>query len=138
MRSRRTTIEIIADMLRLGAKEVGKTQMMYGVNMSHSQMERYVEFLVTRELLERRANGRNLRYRTTLKGRHLLDSIERMSEVLEGQIAADPAHRMFSHQREEETEPQRNPDQFSAAGGRVAGESLTLWEELVGSRSRVR
>ncbi len=82
MRTRRTSIEIIADMLRLGESEVGKTRMMYSVNMSHSQLERYIDFLVSGEFLEPRRNGRNVKYITTRKGRSLLDNIDRMAEVL--------------------------------------------------------
>jgi predicted transcriptional regulator len=43
---RRSSIEIIADMLRLG--EAGKTEMMYSVNMSYFQLQKYLNFLLER------------------------------------------------------------------------------------------
>ena len=82
MKTRRTSIEIIAEMLRLGEAEVGKTRMMYAVNMSHSQLERYIDFLLNGDFLEAVRNGSSVRYRMTRKGRHLLDNIDRMADVL--------------------------------------------------------
>ena len=42
---RRSALEIISEILGLG--EATKTQIMYGSNMSYSQIQRYLEFLWT-------------------------------------------------------------------------------------------
>ena len=43
---RRSNIEIIADMLRVGENGAGKTEIMYSANMSYSQIQRYLDYLV--------------------------------------------------------------------------------------------
>jgi len=83
---RRSNIDIMAEILRLGKSDVGKTRIMYNVNMSHSQMEKYINLLVGGEFLqpvesESSSHG-SLKYRTTAKGKLLLRGIERMCLVL--------------------------------------------------------
>ena len=46
--NRRSSIDIVADILRLG--ESNKTRVMYQVNMSHAQLESYLIFLIDRNL----------------------------------------------------------------------------------------
>lgn len=85
MNGRRSNLQIIAEMLRLSLREAGKTRLMYNVNMSHSQLERYLAFLLERGFLEEvdnKARNGSVRYRTTSKGRELLREIERMMELL--------------------------------------------------------
>ena len=48
---RRSSLEIIADMLRLG--EAGKTEIMYSVNMSYFQLQKYLGFLLDRGLIDK-------------------------------------------------------------------------------------
>lgn len=84
--SKRSNIEIMADILRLGQSGVGKTRIMYGVNMSHSQLEKYIGFLLSAHFLELEVNTGSarspLRYRTTAKGKRLMRNIDRISELL--------------------------------------------------------
>lgn len=82
VRNRRTSIEIIAEMLRLGQEEVGKTRLMYNVNMSHTQLEKYIGFLVQGGFLRTVMNSNGVKYRVTQKGRQLLKDIDKMAEVL--------------------------------------------------------
>ncbi len=79
---RRSSIEIIADMLRLG--EAGKTEIMYSVNMSYFQLQKYLGFLLERELIDRVTLGNpSVTYRVTKKGLSLLRSIDGILETLE-------------------------------------------------------
>ena len=83
---RRSNIDIMAEILRLGKSDVGKTRIMYNVNMSHSQMEKYITLLVRGEFLQPVENESSSRgspkYRTTAKGKLLLRDIDRMCLVL--------------------------------------------------------
>ncbi|RLC72354.1 MAG: hypothetical protein DRI26_03160 [Chloroflexi bacterium] len=82
MRNRRTNIQIIAEILRLARTEVGKTRIMYSVNMSHAQLGKYISFLLRRGFLELLEGGGSVKYRTTGKGRELLKDIDKMAVVL--------------------------------------------------------
>lgn len=84
MNQRRSNIEIIADMLRVGENGAGKTELMYSVNMSYSQIQKYLAFLLSHELVDRIEVGNPVvTYRVTDKGRVLLRSIENVVEVLD-------------------------------------------------------
>ncbi|MDD5605131.1 MAG: winged helix-turn-helix domain-containing protein [Dehalococcoidales bacterium] len=52
---RRSSLEIIADMLRLGG--AGKTEIMYSVNMSYFQLQKYIKLLLDRDLIDRGSIG---------------------------------------------------------------------------------
>jgi predicted transcriptional regulator len=79
---RRSSIEIIADMLRLG--EAGKTEMMYSVNMSYFQLQKYLNFLLERGLIDKVKLGNpSVTYRVTTKGLDLLRSIDAVLTTLE-------------------------------------------------------
>ncbi len=85
---RRSSIEIIADMLRLG--EAGKTEIMYSVNMSYFQLQKYLGFLIERQLINKVALGNpSVTYRVTKKGLSLLRSIDGILETLELKEAED-------------------------------------------------
>jgi len=79
---RRSSIEVIADMLRLG--EAGKTEIMYSANMSYFQLQKYLKFLLDLKLIDRVAVGNpTVTYRVTKKGLRLLRSIDGILEILE-------------------------------------------------------
>ena len=79
---RRSSLEIIADMLRLG--EAGKTEIMYSVNMSYFQLQKYLGFLLERGLIDRVKLGNpSVTYRVTKKGLDILRSIDGLLETLE-------------------------------------------------------
>ena len=82
MRNRRTSIEIIAEILKLGKAGVGKTHVMYSVNMSHTQLEKYISFLVEREFLQPVQSPNAVKFHTTAKGKELLNDIDKMAAVL--------------------------------------------------------
>jgi predicted transcriptional regulator len=75
-------MEIIADMLRLG--EAGKTEMMYSANMSYFQLQKYLNFLLERRLIDKVALGNpSVTYRVTRKGLRILRSIDAILETLD-------------------------------------------------------
>jgi len=79
---RRSSIEVIADMLRLG--EAGKTEIMYSANMSYFQLKKYLTLLLQLELIDKVTVGNPvITYRVTKKGLKLLRNIDSILEVLE-------------------------------------------------------
>ena len=81
MGNRRANIQIIGDILRL--KDAGKTEIMYSVNMSYNQLEKYLDFLLEGGFL-RKVNGKRIPvYQTTPKGRKLLLKIDKLVALLE-------------------------------------------------------
>jgi len=79
---RRTSMEIIADMLRLG--EAGKTEIMYSANMSYFQLQKYLNFLLERGFIDKVKLGNpSVTYRVTKKGLRILRNIDALLETLE-------------------------------------------------------
>jgi predicted transcriptional regulator len=79
---RRSNIEVIADMLRLG--EAGKTEIMYSANMSYQQLQKYLTFMLQLGLITRVTVGNPVvTYRVTRKGLRLLRNIDSILEMLE-------------------------------------------------------
>jgi predicted transcriptional regulator len=84
MNQRRSNIEIIGDMLKVGENGAGKTEIMYSANMSYSQIQKYLSFLIGHGFIDRLEIGNPVvTYRVTEKGLALLRSIETILEVLE-------------------------------------------------------
>jgi predicted transcriptional regulator len=84
MHQRRSNIEIIADMLRVGENGAGKTEIMYSANMSYSQLQKYLGFLLSHGLINRVEVGNPVvTYYVTEKGRGLLKNIDTVVELLD-------------------------------------------------------
>jgi len=83
--NRRSNIQIIADMLRLG--EAGKTEIMYSANMSYFQLQKYLKFLLELKLIDEVQLGNpSVSYRVTEKGSRLLRNIDSIQEILEPNV----------------------------------------------------
>jgi len=83
MNQRRSNIEIISEMLRIGADGAGKTEIMYGANMSYSQIQKYLKYLISQDLIDKVELGNpSITYIVTEKGRRLRKSIDTVLEVL--------------------------------------------------------
>jgi len=81
---RRSNIEIIADMLRVGENGAGKTEIMYSANMSYAQIQKYLGFLLGHGFISKVAVGNPVvTYQVTKKGSRLLRNIDGIMEVLE-------------------------------------------------------
>ena len=80
---RRSDIEIMGDVLRIGTNGAGKTRIMYHADMSYSQTQRYLFFLTDQGFLIKVVTGKSrTMYYATDRGNELLDSIDHLSEIL--------------------------------------------------------
>ena len=80
---RRSDIEIIADMLTIGENGAGKTEIMYSANMSYSQIQKYLGYLMAQGFIGPIKMGNpSVSYRVTDSGLKLLQSINRIKEML--------------------------------------------------------
>ena len=80
---RRSDVEIIAEMLRIGENGAAKTKIMYSANMSYSQMKKYLRFLIGQGYLDSvRAGNLPVTYQATDRGLNLLKSIDGFIEIL--------------------------------------------------------
>ncbi len=92
---RRTSIEIIADILRfLRLGETGKTEITYTAKLSRDQTSKYLNWLLEADLLEDVEKEIGVpSYRITKKGLTLLSKIENMREMLPPEDALNILHR---------------------------------------------
>ena len=81
MTNRRSNIEVIADILKLG--QAGKTEIMYSANMSYRQLQRYLGFLTQRGFIDITHVGNPVTtYKVSRKGLRLLKNIDNLLEML--------------------------------------------------------
>ncbi|MCK4862963.1 MAG: hypothetical protein KAS25_01645 [Dehalococcoidales bacterium] len=81
---RRSNIEIIADMLRVGENGAGKTEIMYTANMSYSQIQKYLDYLVGQGFINKvEMDNTMIAYQVTDNGLKLLKAIDTLMEMLE-------------------------------------------------------
>jgi len=84
MGRRRSNIEIIADMLRVGENGAGKTEIMYTANMSFSQIQRYLDYLVNQGFVNKvNMDNTMVAYQVTESGFKLLKAIDTLMNMLE-------------------------------------------------------
>ena len=82
MDRRRSNIQVIADILRLG--EAGKTEIMYSANMSYFQLQKYLSLMMKLKLIDKVTVGNpTITYRVTDKGLKLLRNIDNILHMLE-------------------------------------------------------
>ncbi len=80
---RRSDIEIIADMLKVGENGAGKTKIMYSANMSYSQIQKYLGYLIGQGYINQMKMGNpSVTYQVTDSGLRLLELITRLREML--------------------------------------------------------
>lgn len=81
---RRSDIKIIADMLRAGEKGAGKTEIMYSANMSFTQIQKYLDYLVNQGFIQKMDMGNSLTaYKVTENGLKLLKAIDNLLSMME-------------------------------------------------------
>jgi predicted transcriptional regulator len=81
---RRSNIEIIADMLRVGENGAGKTEIMYTANMSYHQIQKYLKYLVNQGFINKvTIDNTMVAYQVTDSGIKLLKAIETLMNMLE-------------------------------------------------------
>jgi predicted transcriptional regulator len=82
--NRRSNIEIIADMLRVGENGAGKTEIMYSANMSYSQIQKYLDYLVNQGFINKVVmDNTMIAYQVTDSGLKLLKAIDTLMAMLE-------------------------------------------------------
>lgn len=80
---RRSSIEIIADMLKVGESGAGKTRLMYNANLSYSQIQKYLGFLLSHGFINKIEVGNPAAtYQVTESGLKLLELIHDLQEML--------------------------------------------------------
>jgi predicted transcriptional regulator len=81
---RRSNIEIIADILRVGENGAGKTEIMYSANMSYSQIQKYLVYLVNQGFITKvNMDNTMVAYQVTPTGLKLLKAIDTLMVMLE-------------------------------------------------------
>ena len=84
MGQRRSNIEIIADMLRVGENGAGKTEIMYTANMSYSQIQKYLDYLINQGFINKvNMDNTLVAYQVTDSGLKLLKAIDTLMNMLE-------------------------------------------------------
>jgi predicted transcriptional regulator len=83
MKHRRSETDIVAEILRATLKEPGITKVMYSTNLNHVTAEDYLDQLQKKGLIEIIAQLPRKRYRTTLRGKQVLDHLEEVSQLLQ-------------------------------------------------------
>ena len=80
---RRSHFEIIAEMIKIGENGAGKTEIMYSANMSYSQIQKYLGFLLSHGFIEKLKMGNpSVTYHMTDSGEKLLKGINTVMEML--------------------------------------------------------
>jgi predicted transcriptional regulator len=80
---RRSDIEIIAEMLKVGKNGAGKTEIMYSVSMSYTQIQKYLSYLLSEGFVNTIKIGNpGVYYRVTEKGQKLLQLLGTVQEML--------------------------------------------------------
>ena len=80
---RRSNIEIIADMLRVGENGAGKTEIMYSANMSYHQIQKYLDYLVNHGFINKiKMDNTLVAYQVTDSGLKLLKAIDNLMDML--------------------------------------------------------
>jgi len=71
-------------MLKVGENGAGKTEIMYSANMSYTQIQKYLGFLLSHGLINKVEVGNPVvTYQVTEKGGELLRNINTIVEILE-------------------------------------------------------
>jgi predicted transcriptional regulator len=86
---RRDKLVIMMDILNISKKQTSKTRIMSKANLSYSQLNEYIDFLVNHSLLETLSSGGKVYYKVTKKG---TEFIERQQKVIGMLYDSNSAH----------------------------------------------
>jgi predicted transcriptional regulator len=79
---RRDKLYIIAEILQIAKDGVLKTQIMYRANLSFTQLNEYIRFMLKNELLDKVILNNKESYRATAKGLNFLQRYHEITELL--------------------------------------------------------
>ncbi len=80
-RYRRSYIDIMAEILTECREKTQKTHILTQVNLNHALLQRYIQFMVEKGLLELGGGG-HIWYKTTAKGEKFLESFKDVAVCL--------------------------------------------------------
>ena len=84
---RRSELDIISEILKLSCEGAKKTEILYQGNLSYSQLQNYLLFLLEKNILEEKVidnnNGKSKLYKRTKKGDELLEDINKTLSYFE-------------------------------------------------------
>lgn len=80
--SRRSEIEIIRDILSLSREGAKKTQILYRTNLSYTQLQEYLSFLLKTGAIKVDESDASRIYKTTDKGIEILEDINKLIKNL--------------------------------------------------------
>jgi len=80
--ARRNHVEIVAGILKTAKGGVGKTEIMYRVNLSHMQAEKHIKFLIEKGLLKETKRGKRKILQISDKGLEYLRKYEELKKML--------------------------------------------------------
>ncbi|MEM5790691.1 MAG: winged helix-turn-helix domain-containing protein [Candidatus Aenigmatarchaeota archaeon] len=86
MNSRRTRTQIYIDILRSIQRANGKlkkTHIVYKANLTHSRLDKYLDFMLSKQYLVEEKIGNQIFFSITKKGQKLLDEIKKLRELSE-------------------------------------------------------
>jgi predicted transcriptional regulator len=76
---RRDKLIIIMEIIAIAKKETSKTRIMFKANLSYTQLNGYIDFLLHHNLLEKVVGSSKISYKATYKG---LDFFEKQENVI--------------------------------------------------------
>ncbi len=79
---RRDRLHIMAEIMETTKESQLKTRIMYGANLSFSQVNEYLSFLTQRGFLRVRVENGKKFYETTAKGNQYIENYREMSNLL--------------------------------------------------------
>ena len=85
MGKRRDRLMIIAGILEITKEKSLKTQVMYRANLSFTQTNKYLEFMLKINLITKEMRNEKEVYKSTEKGRTFLKHYREMNELLENE-----------------------------------------------------
>lgn len=80
-RRNRTRLEIMAGILTVASEGARKTRIMYQANLSFTQLQQYLEYLIQRGLI-RKTENTDIYYQTTERGSQFLKSYHQLRQQL--------------------------------------------------------
>jgi len=80
--TKRGRLEIIREILTICHRPAKKTSVLYRCNLSYSQLQKYLEYLISRNLLNNSKNDGKTVYTITDKGKEFLEEYERLNNLL--------------------------------------------------------
>lgn len=79
---RRDKLYIVAEILEIAKEGTLKTQIMYRANLSFTQLNDYIRFMLKTNLLEKISENDREKYETTEKGMEFLQRYQEITELL--------------------------------------------------------